>query len=94
MLLFINLNANLDFQEGKCGYTILHELVKAGDFVGVSFLINLNIPAQVSQLDVNAPSYDRSTPLDIALQMSFSEIAGALLCKGALTSSIASLSSD
>lgn len=85
---------SLSIREGKCGYTILHELVKAGDFVGVSILISLDVPAHVSKLDVNAPSYDHSTPLDIALQMSFTEIAGALLCKGALTSSIASLSPD
>lgn len=72
-----NCSANINIQEGKSGYSLLHLAVKQCDVDLFSYLL------QVPQLDVNLPTYSRHTALDIADKLNHTDMVHKLLAVGA-----------
>lgn len=71
--------ADINVQEGKCGFTLLHFAVKARDLFAAQFL--LSNPS----IAVNQCCYNGYTPLDFALTQKHNELANLLLGRGAVS---------
>ncbi len=86
------LKTRLFSQDGRSGRTVLHYAVESGDIEAVRFLI------QRCGANVNAATFDGSTPLKLALGRGFAAAANLLVQSGAeqclLTSSEESDSSE
>lgn len=71
--------ADINVQEGKCGFTLLHHAVRSRDLDAAQFLLaNPNIA-------VNQCCYNGYTPLDFAFSQLHNQLADLLLCYGALS---------
>lgn len=70
--------ANINLEDGKCGYTVLHQAVKAKDIAMVQFLL------RHSQLSVNQLCYSGNTALDIAVSLNQPQVEMILRMAGAI----------
>ncbi len=75
-------------QDGRSGRTPLHYAVESGDVDAVRFLI------RCCRADVNAPTFDGSTALKLAMGRGFMDVARLLLENGAATPVSSSEESD
>lgn len=80
--LVVSCAACVNVVEGKSGYSLLHEMVKVGDDVGISALFNLSIPASSPPLLINNRCYGNMTALDMAVCLGRDVIEGALRDRG------------
>jgi NF-kappa-B inhibitor alpha len=72
-----NCSADINIQEGKSGYTLLHLSVKQHDEELFSYLLH------VASVDWNAMTYSRHTALDIADSLNRCDFTARLLTVGA-----------
>lgn len=70
--------ANINLEDGKSGYTVLHQAIKAKDVAMVEFLL------RHSQLSVNQLCYSGNTALDIAVSLHLPQMEMILRMAGAV----------
>jgi NF-kappa-B inhibitor alpha len=73
-------NADVNIQEGKCGYTILHQAVKSKDIQSVGFILTL------PNVSVNNCCYNGCTAIGIASSLSQHQLVFLLRQAGAVPS--------
>jgi len=78
--LILQCGVDVNMQEGKCGYTLLHQAIKSNDVEVIKFLLS----QRLQRLDINMPCYNNSNALNIANSLRLGEVARWLMLCGAV----------